>query len=98
LPFLRGQWLLPGRARKAVKKPRAYDYHHSITHHDIYVTISQADLKMGQNDKWIQLKEIRRHVPASLVQKALARAASVERLQPPSGGQKARARGPSSRK
>src|SRR5262249_18698328 len=84
---LKGQWLLPGSARRAKLKPRTYHYHHSVTHHDIYVTVKRADLKITQYDKWIPLQEIKRHVPASLVQKALARAAAsgdgIERLQPP---------------
>jgi A/G-specific adenine glycosylase len=75
IPFLRGQWLLPGTARQAARKPKQFDYRHSITHHDIYVTVRQAELKLKPTDKWIELKEYRKHVPASLVQKALARMA-----------------------
>lgn len=80
VPFLRGQWLLPGPARRLKVKPKSFDYRHSITHHDIYVTISRSLLKILDNDKWVRLKEIRQYVPASLVQKALASSSRRGRL------------------
>lgn len=72
-PFLRGQWLLPGQAQQVSKKPKTFDYRHSITHHDIFVTVRLGARKILDNDKWVQLQDIRQHIPASLVQKALAR-------------------------
>jgi A/G-specific adenine glycosylase len=72
-PFLRGQWLLPARARRLTCKPKAFDYKHSITHHDIFVTVQATLPKMADAEtKWVRLEEIRQHVPVSLVQKALA--------------------------
>jgi A/G-specific adenine glycosylase len=72
-PFLRGQWLLPGTAARLKSKPAAYHYKHSITHHDIFVTVGTSVPKISiSTRKWVTLKEIRQHVPASLVQKALA--------------------------
>jgi A/G-specific adenine glycosylase len=72
-PFLKGQWLLPGVAKRLVKKPSRFDYKHSITHHDIFVTVRQAVPKMDATEsKWVPVQEIRKHVPASLVQKALS--------------------------
>lgn len=73
LPFMRNQWLLPGTARKAKAKPRKYDFKHTITHHDIFVTVKPHLPKLSSSEgKWIPLKEIKQYVPASLVQKALA--------------------------
>lgn len=73
IPFLRKQWSLPGRARQVEARPKVFHYQHSITHHDIFVTVSRQVPKLElEESKWIPLKEIRRHVPASLVQKALA--------------------------
>lgn len=73
VPFLRGQWMLPGTARKVKSKPKTFDYKHTITHHDIFVTVNtSAKLSLSDQIQWIGLKEIRRHVPASLVQKAFA--------------------------
>jgi A/G-specific adenine glycosylase len=77
IPFLKGQWLLPGQAKKVLKKPKDFDYRHSITHHDIFVTVRPSVRKIEANDKWVPLKEIRQHIPASLVHKALARLESA---------------------
>jgi A/G-specific adenine glycosylase len=86
-PFLRGQWLLPATAERLTRKPAAYHYRHSITHHDIYVTVESGLPKIFPSDtKWVSLKEIRRHVPASLVQKALARLAADPDRGPAGGG------------
>ncbi|MBX3021040.1 MAG: A/G-specific adenine glycosylase [Bdellovibrionales bacterium] len=80
-PFLRGQWLLPGTAERLKSKPKSYHYKHSITHHDIFVTVKNSLPKMSEAvTKWVQLKEIRQHVPASLVQKALAQALATPAL------------------
>ncbi|MGZ6479821.1 MAG: A/G-specific adenine glycosylase [Bdellovibrionales bacterium] len=82
IPFLRGQWLLPGSARQVKSKPKNFHYRHSITHHDIYVTMSTRVLKIVKEDKWVPLEEIRQYVPASLVQKALLHASTDrDRLQ-----------------
>ena len=73
IPFLKNQWLLPGVAKRVTEKPDAYHYKHSVTHHDIYVTVAtEAPAPAGQVTKWVKLAEVRQHVPASLVQKAIA--------------------------
>lgn len=73
LPFLKNQWLLPGTAQKVNQKPKSYDFKHTITHHDIFVTIARRVSRLEEiESKWIPLKEIKQHVPVSLVQKALA--------------------------
>lgn len=71
LPFLRGQWLLPGRGMKKKQPPREFHYRHSITHHDIFVTLKTQPLKLKGEERWIPLREIQQHVPTSLVHKAL---------------------------
>lgn len=72
LPFLRGQWMLPGQGRKVSAKPKRFHYRHSITHHDIFVTIVKGRLKVksGQT-KLISLKDLKKNVPVALVQKAV---------------------------
>ena len=79
-PFLRGQWLLPGPARRLKKKPDVFDYRHSITHHDIFVTVHRGVRNIQSDDKWVPLDELRHYIPASLVQKALAHAAVGTRV------------------
>lgn len=72
IPFLKGQWLPPGRATQVKDPPKKFHYRHSITHHDIFVTVLHKTPKLKvSNSKWVDLKEIEQHVPASLVRKAL---------------------------
>lgn len=75
-PFLKGHWILPGQAKQTSKKPKAYDFRHSITHHDIFVTLCDSNLKMkslkNNGLKWVPKDEIKEWIPASLVQKALS--------------------------
>lgn len=74
IPFLRGHWILPGAARRVKNKPARFDFKHTITHHDIYVTLSDSDARdAGGESAWVDWKEIRQYAPTSLVEKALAR-------------------------
>lgn len=76
-PFLKGQLLLPGRALRLKRPPKEFHYRHSVTHHDIFVTVSKpADKLKDSSAEWIRLEEITRHAPTSLLQKAIAHHAS----------------------
>jgi A/G-specific adenine glycosylase len=70
VPFLRGHWALPGKARQVKVKPKKFDYKHTVTHHDIYVMLKEGTRPENES-KWITLKELRQYAPTSLVQKAL---------------------------
>lgn len=72
LPFLKGQWLLPGDGRKVQTPPKSFHYRHSITNYDIFVTLTPKNLMVKENEyRWVPLEEIQQHVPTSLVHKAL---------------------------
>lgn len=73
LPFLKGQWLLPGQGRASARAPKKFDYRHSITHYDIFVTVRPKALRLKSHapTHWVPLEEIQQHVPTSLVLKAL---------------------------
>lgn len=77
-PFFKNQWLLPGTAQQVQKPPSSFHFRHSITHHDIFVTVSTARVNLSKvsEQKWVKTSELRRHVPASLVEKAMAARAS----------------------
>lgn len=83
-PFLRDQWLLPAVARRIKKAPKRFDFKHTITHHEIFVTLNSSPNNMTAiESKWIPLAELKHHVPVSLVQKSLAqvkRLSSVSRV------------------
>lgn len=72
LPFLKGQWLLPGEGRKVQRPPSEFHYRHSITHYDIFVTVANKKSILKDNEyRWVPLHEIQQHVPTSLVHKAV---------------------------
>lgn len=74
-PFMKNQWLLPGKAKRVQKQPSQFHYKHTVTHHDIFVTVKPTDAKLldiKSDQKWVSLAELNRHVPASLVQKAVS--------------------------
>lgn len=74
-PFLKGQWLLPGKCVQVDKRPVTYEYKHSITHHVIYVQTEKKVFKMktlsGQECKWVHHEKVKSLSPFSLVEKAL---------------------------
>lgn len=94
VPFLRDQWLLPGRARQVKARPKTFDYKHTITHHDIFVTVKEPVPRIIPSNQiqWVKLKEIRQYVPASLVQKAFAHLAAAEPRHVQASSKKRRAR------
>lgn len=74
LPFLKNQWILPGKVQRLAEKPTSYSFRHSITHHDIFVqpiTKQSPDRKPNQKAHWISLHQLSQHMPASLIKKAL---------------------------
>ena len=77
LPFLRRHWVLPGSARRLNQRPKKFDFSHSITHHDIFVTVQRVKKAPSREEakklKWFLLNEISSHAPSSLIKKALAR-------------------------
>jgi len=75
-PFLKGQWLLPGKVKLSTTKPKNYLYKHTITHHDIYVLkvqnkVSSKVLERFSNQRWVKTNELSQVCPVNLVQKAL---------------------------
>lgn len=80
ISFLKGHWILPGEARQVKTKPAKFDYKHSITHHDIYVTLKNPRAKSSAQSKWVAHHEVRQYAPTSLVHKAIAHADSVREL------------------
>ncbi len=73
-PFLKGQWIFPGLVERVKKTPKTYDYRHSVTHHDIFVSITRkSDLAKTLKEKitWVGKKNLLEYLPTSLMQKAL---------------------------
>ncbi len=75
-PFLKGQTLLPGKARRLKRPPSNFDYKHNVTHYEIYVKARLEKIKSQKkfpkrNIRWVPLQDIKKYIPLSLVQKAL---------------------------
>lgn len=76
-PFLKGQWMFPGKFMQLKKKPKDFDLRHSITHHDIFIEIKTPKKVMaskGVAGKWVEIKNIKQWNPSSLLQKILQQA------------------------
>jgi A/G-specific adenine glycosylase len=72
-PFLKGHWILPGEVELMRKAPKSFDYKGTVTHHDIYVSVSSEGSALKSKDKkWVKLGELAREIPASLIRKAIA--------------------------
>ncbi len=76
-PFLKGHLVPPGTAVRLKKKPKEFDYRGSVTHHEIFVTVTRgtgaARSRLAKSDgcHWIPTAEIKSKVPSSLIRKAL---------------------------
>lgn len=70
-PFLKGQLIFPGEISYEKNKPKAYDAKHNITHHDIFIQINQRKSLAGKHLQWIELKNLKKVNPSSLLQKVL---------------------------
>ncbi len=76
-PFLKNQWLPPGKAYLQAEAPKKYLFKHMITHHEIYAVEStpkniQQILKTWPNDwQWVESQSVSGISPTSLVAKLL---------------------------
>ncbi|KYG68527.1 A/G-specific adenine glycosylase [Bdellovibrio bacteriovorus] len=70
-PFLKGQMIFPGEIAMEKNKPKDYDVKHNITHHDIFIQIHSKKSVSGKNIEWVELKELKKVNPSSLLQKVL---------------------------
>lgn len=73
LPFLKKTLLPPIKSKTLTKKPEAFDFQHSITHHHIYVRVSTKVVKApSKNYQWHPIQTVSKINPSSLLKKALA--------------------------
>ena len=70
-PFLKGQMIFPGTITMEQDKPKDYDAKHNITHHDIFIQITQKKNLNGRNIQWVEFKNLKKVNPSSLLQKVL---------------------------
>ena len=74
-PFLKGHWLLPGKAKLVQQKLKTYDLRHSVTHHDIYIRINKNPSKtekfLSKEILWLPRDSYKETAPASVIEKIL---------------------------
>ena len=76
--FLKGQWIWPGQIQKLKRPPEVFDFKHTITHHNIYVQIQKNYFLSNEPDfdtfeeKWVDLSQIKKYSPTSLITKTLS--------------------------
>jgi A/G-specific adenine glycosylase len=86
-PFLKGHLILPGTVERVTSAPKTFDYKGTVTHHDIFVTVSRAPVNFEANfkadskanfngrykgeQKWVKRTELSREIPASMIRKAI---------------------------
>lgn len=76
-PFLRGQLLPPGEAKRHKAPPKDFAFRGQITHHKIFVipTLERWPKRLrqleGQPLTWVTRDELRRQIPSSLARRAL---------------------------
>ncbi len=70
-PFLK-QMLFPlGEAKKLKTKPKKFHLKHGVTKYDIYITIEKSKIKPPNKGQWIELNQIKKINPTSLMTKIL---------------------------
>lgn len=69
LPFLKGKMMFPGSIQKLKNKPKKYDFSHTITHHQIFITIQKKSTSQNRDWEWLSQKEILAKNPSSLIKK-----------------------------
>ena len=72
-PFLKGQWIFPGKVLTSKDKPKKFDVKHFITHHDIFIQLKKgSDFSNAFSGiKWVELKNLKKVNPSSLLTKIL---------------------------
>lgn len=81
-PFLRGQWMFPGRAERRAQRPKKFDLRHGITHHDIYVQVEDGSSPRPKDLEWVSIQEITKWNPSILLRKVLEHRGSKKPRRP----------------
>lgn len=75
-PFLKKNWLPPSTAKQLSKKPKKFDFKHSVTKFDIYCTLKFVDAgarpkSASISGQWVSAQHIQKISPTSLMKKIL---------------------------
>lgn len=70
-PFLKKMLFPLGQAEKLKVKPKKYDIKHGVTKYDIYISIQTKTKPQTKTATWVDLKQIKKVNPSSLMTKIL---------------------------
>lgn len=70
-PFLKGHLMWPGQVKKSTKAPKNFAFKGTVTHHDIFVIPKKSQVTKQTALRWLSQKELRKHIPSSLIRKVL---------------------------
>jgi A/G-specific adenine glycosylase len=70
-PFLKKMMFPMGQAQKLEAKPKKFDLKHGVTKYDIYISIDTKNKKKHKEGSWVELSQIKKVNPTSLMTKIL---------------------------
>ncbi|MBC7464488.1 MAG: A/G-specific adenine glycosylase [Bdellovibrio sp.] len=70
-PFLKNTLFPESQVEKLKKKPKTYDFKHGVTKYDLFISISKPATKTPKGGQWVNLSEIKKSNPTSLMTKIL---------------------------
>ena len=70
-PFLTKMYFPKGRAKPVSKRPKEFDFKHSVTKYEIFIKLSSASPRQSSKSNWFDLKSIKRINHSSLMTKIL---------------------------
>lgn len=79
-PFLSNLPFPPSEAKAVKAKPTKFDLKHSVTKYEIYINIKYATPKKTVKSNWVDLKDLKKINPSSLMTKILKKHEKSHRL------------------
>ncbi|MFZ3228832.1 MAG: A/G-specific adenine glycosylase [Pseudobdellovibrio sp.] len=70
-PFLKNLLFPDSQIEKLAKKPKTFDFKHNVTKYEIFVTIEKVAIKTPADGEWVNLSDIKKINPSSLMTKIL---------------------------
>ena len=70
-PFLKNMLFPHGHAKKLKEKPKKYHFKHGVTKYEIYISIDESLVSTSESAGWVNLSEIKKINPTSLMTKIL---------------------------
>lgn len=70
-PFLKNQQFPTSQTEKLKKKPKDFHFKHGVTKYELFITVTKPTTKTPQGGQWVNLAEIKKINPTSLMTKIL---------------------------